>query len=118
MDLNRERTKESYFEKLGVQAKGTQKNVRLAIEKFETFVESKFERSLNGIITELAAMENTKRDSALFDLLQDHANFMNLSSIAPTTIRSHFSVLKNYLTYRGLKIHQEEIRQNQIFSKT
>lgn len=118
MYLNRERTKESYFEKISVQAKGTQKNTRFGLKKFEDFVESKFDgRSSEDIIEELLALKDAKRDSALFDLLQDYVNYMHSVGVVPNTIRNYFSLLKGYLAYRGLKIHQEEVKQNIKFPK-
>ncbi len=118
MYLSRERTKESYFEKISVQAKGTQRNARFAIKKFEDFVESRFDgRSSEDIISELLALKETKQDSALFDLLQDYVNYMNSVAVVPNTIHNYFSILKGYLTYRGLKIHQEEVKQNVKFPK-
>ena len=119
MYLNRERTKESYFDKISVQAKGTQRNARFALKKFEDFVESRFDgRSSEDIISELLALKDAKRDSSLFDLLQDYVNYMHSVAVVPNTIRNYFSMLKGYLTYRGLKIHQEEVKQNIKFPKT
>jgi len=87
--LNRERTKESYFEKISVQAKGTQRNAKFALKKFEDFVESRFDgRSSEDIIQELLALKETKRDPALFDLLQDYVNYMNSVAVAPNTIHN------------------------------
>ena len=61
MYLNRERTKESYFEKISVQAKGTQRNTRFALKKFEDFIESKFDgRSSEDIVEELLALKDAK----------------------------------------------------------
>ena len=118
MHLDRERTKESYLENISVQAKGTQRNTRFALKKFEDFVESKFDgRSSEDIIQELLALKDTKRDSALFDLLQDYVNYTHSVGVMPNTIHNYFSVLKGYLTYRGLKIHQEEVKQNIKFPK-
>lgn len=118
MYLNKERTKESYFEKISVQAKGTQRNARFAHKRFEEFVELEFGRSSEDVIQELLVLKDARRESALFDLLQDYVNYMHSVAIAPNTIHNYFSMLKGYLTYRGLKIHQEEVKQNIKFPKT
>ena len=113
MDFNKQRTKESYYEKISVQAEGTQRNIKFALQRFEEFVKSSFEgKSSDDIISELLELKDPKQDSAIFDLLQDYVNYMHSLGIVPTTIRSFFSSLKGYLIYRGLKIHQEEVKQN------
>ena len=118
MSWNRQRTRDSYFEVISVRARGTQKNIRFALQRFEEFVKSSFDgRSSEEIISELLVLKGTEQDSALFDLLQDYVNYANSSGISPTTIRGFFSALKGYLTYRGLKIHQEEVKQNIKFPK-
>lgn len=111
--LNRQRTKESYFDKLSVKSKGTIRNTKFALEKFDRFITSKFvDRSLDDIIQELLILKPDDQERSIYDLLQDFVNFMNSEGRNHSTIRGYFSIIKKYMVYRGFKIHNEDVKQN------
>ncbi|MGQ0638472.1 MAG: hypothetical protein ACT4N1_03850, partial [Nitrososphaerota archaeon] len=76
--LNKQRTKESYFDKLCVKSKGTIRNTRFALTRFETFLKSRYgDRSTEEIVQELSVLKDDERVNSLYDLLKDFVNYMN-----------------------------------------
>lgn len=111
------RTKDSYYDKIRVKSSGTVYNTKYAIKCFERFLEKKYHKNSNEIIEELLEFEHLKRENTLFDLLQDFINDSHAIEIQPVTIKNYFSAIKGYLNYCGLRIHQEDIRQNLTFPR-
>jgi len=111
--LNRQRTRESYLDKLSVKSNGTIRNTKFALEKFDRFIVSRFvDRSLDNIIQELSILKPDDQERSIYDLLQDFVNFMNSEGFNPCTTRGYFSIIKKYMVYRGFKIHNEDVKQN------
>ena len=115
--FDRKRTKDSYFDKIRVKSPGAIYNTKYAIKCFERFLDKKFHKNSDEIIQELLQFEHLKRENTLFDLLQDFINDCYAIEIQPVTIKNYFSAIKGYLNYRGLRIHQEDIKQNLTFPR-
>lgn len=116
--LNKQRTKESYFDKLSVKSKCTIKNNEFGLEVFLRFVKSRYvDRSLDDILQELSILKPEDQERSIYDLLQVFVNFMNSEGYNPRTIRGYFSIIKKYMVYRGFKIHNEDVKQNIDFPR-
>jgi len=95
------RTKETYREKIKARKEGTQVNILNSINNFETFSMEKYGKV--NIIPELKKLESEE----LFDVLQAWINWNN--GRAASTMRVHFSNVKKYLYYMGIKLYKDDI---------
>lgn len=101
------RTKESFKEKIQSQAKGSQEGILLAINNFETFCMEKYGKA--NIISDL----KKSTEEEIFDSLQSWINWNNARS--PSTVKMYFSRLKKYLHYMGIKINDQDIKNELDF---
>ncbi len=95
------RTKETYQEKVKTKKEGTQINIFKSISNFENFCMEKHGKA--NIIPEMKQLESEE----LFDLLQTWINWNN--GRAASTVRVHFSNVKKYLHYMGIKLYKDDI---------
>ena len=95
------RTKETYREKIKSKKAGTQTNIFKSINNFENFCMEK--HGTANIIPQLKESD----EETIYDVLQSWINWN--SSRASSTIRIHFSNVKKYLHYMGIKLFKEDI---------
>ena len=119
--LVKERTKETYLQKISSEPQGTQQNRIVTINNFERFVSELYEgKTVESVIEELKILKKTEEDKyfdALYDLLQEWINWNTEQGIESSTQRTFFSYLRNYLYYRGIKTDQQDIKENLKFGK-
>jgi len=119
--LVKERTKETYLQKISSEPQGTQQNRIVTINNFERFVSEIYEeKTIESVIEELKILKKTEEDKyfdALYDLLQEWINWNTEQRIESSTQRTFFSYLRNYLYYRGIKTDQQDIKENLKFGK-
>ena len=119
--LVKERTKETYLQKISSEPQGTQQNRIVTINNFERFVSELYEeKTIESVIEELKILKKTEEDKyfdALYDLLQEWINWNTEQGIESSTQRTFFSYLRNYLYYRGIKTDQQDIKENLKFGK-
>ena len=119
--LVKERTKETYLQKISSEPQGTQQNRIVTINNFERFVSELYEeKTIESVIEELKILKKTEEEKyfdALYDLLQEWINWNTEQEIESSTQRTFFSYLRNYLYYRGIKTNQQDIKENLKFGK-
>ena len=73
--LVKERTKETYLQKISSEPQGTQQNRIVTINNFERFVSELYEeKTIESVIEELKILKKTEEEKyfdALYDLLQE-----------------------------------------------
>jgi len=106
--LPKERSRATFEEKLTVKDNGTQKNYSVMFNKFDRFCREKFNRSMDEVINELKVAS----EDEVFDTLQ---MWINSNKNNPSTVRTQFSYLNNYLHFRGIKLDPKDIQRNLTF---
>jgi len=81
-----------------------------ALGKFEKFSKIYYQKSIDNLVDEITDEE------IAFDILQEWINWM-AKSLHARTIINYFSVVRQYLHYKGLKFHPLDIKQNLVFPK-
>lgn len=102
-----ERTKESFREKIQSQSPDTQEGIFVAINNFETFSMEKY-----GKVNLIPDLKESSEEE-VYDVLQSWINWNN--SRAPSTVKMYFSRLKKYLHYMGVKLHDQDIKNELDF---
>jgi len=105
----RERTRETFEEKISHKAKGTQESYQTLLNKWGEFSLEKF--NSKDLISELKLVE----EDTLWDTLQEWINWNNAKGQMPQVNKFRFSLLKKYLHHRGIKIFKEDIEENLDF---
>jgi len=103
------RTKETFKERIQSQTSGSQEGFFIAIDNFEKFSMEKFGKV--NIIPEL----KESSDEELFDTLQSWINWNK--SRSPSTVKIYFSRLKKYLHYMGIKLNEQDIKEELDFRR-
>jgi len=110
------RTLESYYEKIASKAKNTQKAAHNSLKNFDKFCQDQYQgKKIEEVLDELLAIRATN-ENAVFDIIQLWINW-NKGKLVPTVIRTHFSHIKSYLYYRGVKLTSQDVRENLSFPK-
>jgi len=108
--LSKPRTKEAFREKISSQGKGSQEGFFIAIGNFENFCMEKYGK-VDIIPDMLKAPENE-----IIDTLQLWINYLNVDLAASTSI-VYFSRLKKYLHYMGIKINDQDVKNELEFRR-
>lgn len=95
------RTKETYRDKVSSKKAGTINGIFKSIANFENYCMEKHGKA--NIIPDLKESD----EETLYDVLQDWVNW-NEPRVS-STIRIHFSNVKKYLHYMGIKLFKEDI---------
>ncbi len=103
------RTKETYLQKIKTKKASTIKGISQSITNFENYCMEKHGKA--NIVADLKESD----EETLFDVLQDWINWND--SRASSTVRVHFSNVKKYLHYMGIKLFKEDI-DNEIDFKS
>ena len=104
------RTKESFRDKISSQKTGSVEGFFITIDNFEKFSMEKFGKV--NIIPDM--LEGT--DQEIIDTLQAWINFMNVD-LAASTVKMYFSRLKKYLHYMGIKINEQDVKNELEFRR-
>ncbi len=112
------RTRESFFnEKLKSKTESTKKGYNAVLRNFDEFCKAHHERNSDEIIEELFTVKGEDQEDALLEIYQLWVNWNIERKISPQAIQNYFSKLKIYLQYRGLKVPEDEIKDNVEFPK-
>ncbi len=109
MLIKKERSRQTFEEKITHKAKGTQESYKTLLNKWEEFSLEKFQNK--DIVSELKIVE----EDTLWDTLQEWINWNNHKGQMPQVNKFRFSLLKKYLHHRGIKILKEDIEENLDF---
>ncbi len=112
------RTKKSFYdEKIKSKTESTKKGYQAVLNNFNEFCMIQYDRSSDQIIEELLTIKGEDQEGALLDVYQLWVNWNIERKITPLSIQNYFSNLKIYLQYRGLKVAEDEIKDNVEFPK-
>jgi len=118
--LTKKKNKESYWQKINTEPKGTQRNKRYAIDNFTWFVQETYDgKTVEDIIEELQFVKknNDEYEEILYDVLQDWINWNEKRGIGSYTIRVTFSNLRKFLFHFGIKTNEQDIKEYLRFGK-
>ena len=101
------RTKESFKEKIGGLNEATKEAIGYLIQNFENFSMEKYGKA--DLISDLKKAEEPE----LYDVLQNWINWN--SKLSTSTVQTYFSHLRKYLHYFGIKLHDQDIKNELIF---
>ncbi|MDF2428392.1 MAG: site-specific integrase, partial [Nitrosopumilus sp.] len=111
MALNRVlRTKESFKDKISGQNQSSIEGTFQAIDNFENFSMEKYGKA--DLISDL----KTASEEEIYDVLQGWINYNDTK--APRTISTYFSRLRKYLHYMGIKLNEQDIKNELDFKHT
>jgi len=102
-----ERTRATFMEKITSKDPKTQAGYEQAINNFENFCMEKYGKA--DFVSDIKGSE----EQEIFDFLQAWINWNK--SRAPRTVTNYFSRIKKYLHYRGIKLHQQDIKEELDF---
>jgi len=98
---------------MSIKEKSTRKNFVYSLNNFNRFCKEKFdERSSEEIIQEVLTLKGEERESAVYEVLQSWVNWNLKNKMAASSIHNNFSYFKNYLYFRGIKITNQDIKEN------
>lgn len=118
--LTKKKNKESYWQKINTEPKGTQRNKRYAIDNFTWFVQETYDgKTVEDIIEELQFVKknNDEYEEILYDVLQDWINWNEKRGLGSYTIRVTFSNLRKFLFHFGIKTNEQDIKEYLRFGK-
>ena len=119
--IRKERTTQSYVEKISSMPKNTQENVQSAINNFIKFTKEKHECTAEQICEELIMLKKTDTDEeyeySLYSILQDWIDWNISRKAGAYTIRTRFSIIRSFLYYLGIKTNPQDIKQLLKFPK-
>ena len=101
------RTKESFKDKVSMLSESSQDSIIRSINNFENFCMEKY--GMVDIIPDLKKLS----EEEIYDTLQSWINWN--SSKAPSSVLVYFSRLRKYLHYMGIKLHDQDVKQELNF---
>jgi len=101
------RTKESFKEKISTMNESTKEAIGYLIQNFENFSMEKYGKA--DLIPDLKQAEETE----LYDVLQNWINWNG--KLSTSTVQAYFSHLRKYLHYFGIKLHDQDIKNELTF---
>jgi integrase len=117
--LTKPRSIENYLDKIQLKSKGTIRNVKNYLKRFDTYLQTKYQISNEAILNEILDLPQKQQDRTLFDVLQDFVNdlsakqnFYKGTNISSGYVRHTVYALKGYLRYYGFKITSDDIKDN------
>ena len=76
-----------------------------------------FESAHKAFIGIEELIDTQQNREQVYDYLQANINGLKVKSMSPVTIKTYFSVIKQYLHYRGIRLDPMDIRQSLNFPK-
>ena len=101
------RTKESFKDKISSLNESTKDSIGYLIVNFENFSMEKYATA--DLIPELKKADETE----IYDVLQNWINYN--AKLSSSTIQVYFSHLRKYLHYFGIKLHDQDIKNELTF---
>ncbi len=117
--LDRPLNREEYKEHISTKSLSHRKNTGYAIDWFDKFCIGQYNgKSEKTVLADSLKQkyDNPQKHSInLFSLLQDFINYLKIGGLDPTTIRSNFNLVKNYLNWYGFEIYSESVKSRLNF---
>jgi integrase len=120
--LTRERTNESFEQRISTEPSGTQLCKKYAVKIFGDFVVERYPgKTIADIVDELNLIKSTQNqqtyEEALYGILQDWINWNENRGLGNYTIRISFSNLRKFLFHLGIKTNEQDIKEYLRFGK-
>jgi len=112
------RTKETFLERIQVKSLGTKKGYESALVNFADYCVEQYDQSdIDEVIKEILVLKDLEREQAVYDVLQGWVNWNKASNRGSATIKSYFSRVRTYFHYKGIKITDQESKENIVFPR-
>jgi len=112
------RTKKTFLDKIQTKALGTRKAYQSSLVNFADYCVEQYDQSdIDEIIKEILVLKDLEREQAVFDVLQDWVNWNNMNNRSSATIKSYYSRVRTYFHYKGIKITDQESKENIVFPR-
>jgi len=115
-DYERERTIESFLNKIQQKSKGTVNNYSKYLHRFDRYLVETYDKPNEAVFSEILAYPEDKRYRAIFDILQDYVNHLSstinnnkTTTISAGYVRHSMYSIKSYLRFHGFKITSEDL---------
>ena len=108
--LAREKSKQTFQDRLAKKAPGTRELYQIAFKNFEKFCNDQYDRSMEEVISEFSVVE----EHTVCGTLQDWIDWNVIHKKNPSTIRMWFSCINSFLKFKGIRI---DIKENLDFPK-
>jgi len=118
--LTKKKTKETYWQKISTEPKGTQRNKKYAVDNFLWFVKGVYDKkSVGVVIEELQVLKKAQEnfEETLYGVLQEWINWNEKRGVGNYTIRVTFSNLRKFLFHFGIKTDEQDIKEYLRFGK-
>jgi len=96
--------------KQALKSEASKDKAKYALANFTKFTKKYYQKSVDELVEEITDTE------IAYDILQAWLNYMG-KSFNPRTTINYFSVIRQYLHYKGVKFHPLDIKQNLVFPK-
>ncbi len=96
------RSRITFEEKISMKEQNTQNSYKISLDNFENFCMEK-----TGKIDYVSELQKGTEDD-IYDFLQSWINYNK--KLSARTVKGYFSMVKKYLHYRGIKLHDEDIK--------
>lgn len=115
--LSKQRTRDTYFEKISTKSKSLNNSTRIVLDQFDIFCNSEYSHDSENVIQEFLALEGVQREESACDVYQSWINWSYKKGISSKTLKLYFSLLKSYLHYRGVKVSEKDIKDSVTLPK-
>ena len=116
-------TIENYLNRIRLKEKGTLKNVKSHLGRFDKYLKDTYDKSSNVVLNEILELPVEKQERSLYEIIQDYVNHLsNLDNhlgnpIAPLYVKHAVGIIRGYLRYFGFRITSEDVKDNIVLSK-
>jgi len=116
--FSKNRTKETFLERIQVKSLGTRKGYQSALVNFGDYCLEEYDQSdIDEVVKEILVLKDLEREQAVYDVLQGWVNWNKANNRGSSTIKSYFSRVRTYLHYKGIKISDQESKENVVFPR-
>ena len=116
-------TIENYLDRIRLKEKGTVKNVKSHLGRFDRYLKATYDKSSRIILNEILGLPIEKQERSIYEILQDYVNHLSSldnhlgNPIAPLYVKHAVGIIRGYLRYFGFRITSEDVKGNIVLSK-
>jgi len=116
-------TIENYLDRIRLKEKGTVKNVKSHLERFDRYLKATYDKSSEIVLNEILGLPIEKQERSLYDIIQDYVNHLSSldnhlgKPIAPLYVKHAVGIIRGYLRYFGFRITSEDVKGNIVLQK-
>jgi len=116
-------TIENYLDRIRLKEKGTVRNVKSNLVRFDRYLKTTYDKSSEVVLNEILGLSIEKQERSLYEIIQDYVNHLSSldnhlgKSIAPLYVKHAVGIIRGYLRYFGFRITSEDVKGNIVLSK-